>query len=271
MNEVLLLALAMLLAGGVAGVLAGLFGIGGGVIIVPVMEVALAFFGVDTAIRMHIAVATSLAIIIPTSIASSRAHHKHGAVDIDLVKRWALLVLVGSLAGTYIASSLHGRTLSGIFAVFALAIAAKLIFHASDKVIGSEVPRGPAIASIPFGIGALSSMLGIGGGTISVMVFTLFGQPIHRAVGTAALFGLVISLPGTLGFMVLGWGDERLPAFMVGYVSIVGFALVAPMTVLAAPLGARIAHGMSQRALGVAFGTFLVIASARMFYQTFQG
>jgi uncharacterized membrane protein YfcA len=271
MNEILLLALAMLLAGGVAGVLAGLFGVGGGAIIVPVMEVALAFFGVDTAIRMHIAVATSLAIIIPTSIASSRAHHKRAAVDIDLVKRWAVPVLVGSLLGAYIASAVHGRVLSGIFAVFALAIAAKLIFFASDKAISSEVPKGVAVAAIPVGIGALSSMLGIGGGTISVSVLTMFGQTIHRAVGTAALFGLAISVPGTLGFIYLGWGDARLPPYMLGYVSLIGFVLVAPMTVLAAPLGVRIAHGLSQRVLSIAFGVFLLIASARMFYQTVQG
>ena len=271
MNEVLLLAIAMSLAGGVAGVLAGLLGIGGGVIIVPVMEIALAFFGVDTAIRMHIAVATSLATIIPTSIASARAHHKRGAVDIGLVKRWAVFVVVGSLIGAYVAAAVHGRTLSGIFAVFALLIAAKIIFHAGDKAITAEVPDGVVIKTVPTGIGALSSMLGIGGGTISVMILTMFGQPIHRAVGTASLFGLVISVPGTLGFIALGWGDLRLPAFMLGYVSLIGFALVAPMTVIAAPVGARIAHGLSQRTLSILFGLFLVAASARMFYQTFHG
>ena len=271
MNEILLLALAMLLAGGVAGVLAGLFGIGGGVIIVPVMEIALSFFGVDPAIRMHIAVATSLAIIIPTSIASARAHHKRGAVDIELVQRWAPFVLAGSLAGAFIASLIHGRALSGIFAVFALAIAAKLILHPNDTAIRSQVPEGAAVTTIPIGIGGLSSMLGIGGGTISVMVFTLFGEPIHRAVGTASLIGLAISVPGTLGFVVLGWNSAAALPFMLGYVSLIGFALVAPMTVMAAPLGARIAHGMSQRTLSIAFGLFLVIASARMFYQTFYG
>ena len=271
MSELLLLAVAMLAAGGVAGVLAGLFGIGGGVIIVPVMELALAFFGIDTAVRMQIAVATSLATIVPTSIASSRAHHERGAVDVALVKRWALLVLLGSLAGAYIASSVHGRVLAGIFAVFALAVAGKLIFYSDNKALRGEVPGGAAVAAIPAGIGALSAMLGIGGGTISVMVLTLFGQPIHRAVGTAALFGLAISVPATAGFMLLGWGDARLPAYSIGYVSLIGFALVAPMTVLAAPLGARLAHGLSQRVLGIAFGGFLVVASVRMFYQTVAG
>lgn len=271
MADLLMLALAMLVAGAIAGVLAGLFGIGGGVIIVPVMEFALSFFGVDITIRMHIAVATSLAIIIPTSIASSRAHHSRGAVDIDLVKRWALFVLVGALLGAYLAAGFHGRVLSGIFAVFALLVAAKLIFHVSDRAIAEEVPRGMAVTLIPTGIGTLSSMLGIGGGTISVMILTLFGQPIHRAVGTASLFGLVISLPGALGFVWLGWDDPRLPPFMLGYVSLVGFALVAPMTVLAAPIGVKIAHGLSRRTLSLAFGIFLLIASGRMFYQTLTG
>ena len=214
MNEVLFLALAMLLAGGVAGVLAGLFGIGGGVIIVPVMEIALSFFGVDTAIRMQIAVATSLAIIIPTSIASSRAHHKRGAVDLGLVKRWAVFVLIGSIVGAYVAASIHGRVLSGIFAVFALLIAAKLIFHVGDKAVAPAVPRGALVATIPTGIGALSSMLGVGGGTISVSVLTLFGQPIHRAVGTASLLGFVISVPGSCvgslrGAVYVQWRTTR--------------------------------------------------------------
>ncbi|MBT8079102.1 MAG: sulfite exporter TauE/SafE family protein [Gammaproteobacteria bacterium] len=267
MNELLLLALAMLAAGGVAGLLAGLFGIGGGVVVVPIMELALAFFGVDAAIRMHIAVATSLAIIIPTSVSSTRAHHAHGAVDFELVKRWAFLVLVGSIAGTFVADSVHGRVLSGVFAVFAFAVALKLIFQDGNKAVTTAVPRNAAVLAIPFAIGVLSSMLGIGGGTISVMVMTMFGLPIHRAVGTAALFGLVISLPGTLSYVYLGFGDARLPPYSIGYISLVGFALVAPMTVMAAPLGARLAHGLSQKALRLAFGAFLLAAAARMFYQ----
>ena len=245
----LLLGVTMLVTGGVAGVLAGLFGIGGGIVIVPALEAAMGFLGVDPAIRMHVAVATSLATIIPTSISSARAHHQRGAVDIDIVKRWAVFVLLGALLGAWIASQVHSRVLALIFATLALLVAVKMVFLPETRNLTDAVPRGPLVPVIPTAIGCFSSMMGIGGGTFSVMTLTLFNQPIHRAVGTAALFGLLISLPGTLGFMVTGWGDPRLPPGNLGYVSLIGFPLIAPATYLSAPLGARIAHGLSQTAL----------------------
>lgn len=269
MTEYLLLAAAMLLTGAVGGVLAGLLGIGGGIVIVPVMEAALAFVGVDEAIRMHVAVATSLATIIPTSIASARAHHRRGAVDLALVRRWAVFVLAGALAGSVIATQVHGRVLSGIFATMAIIIAIKLILPLDGRTLTREVPGGWFVKAIPVAIGAISSMMGIGGGTLSVATLTLFNQPIHRAVGTAALFGLLISLPGTLGFVIGGLDDVRVPPGNLGYVSLIGFALIAPATWLAAPLGATIAHGLSARRLSLAFGLFLLLVSVRMFRQAF--
>ena len=266
MSEYLLLAGAMLLTGGIAGILAGLLGIGGGIVIVPVMEAALAYLGVDEAIRMHVAVATSLATIIPTSIASSRAHHRRQSVDVALARRWAIFVLLGSLVGTLIASGVHSRTLALVFAVTALVIAVKMMLPLDGKVLAPAVPRGPLVPAIPLGIGALSSMMGIGGGTLSVTTLTLFNEPIHRAVGTAALFGLFISLPGTAGFIVTGLGDPRLPPGSIGYVNLIGFACIAPATFLTAPLGARIAHGLSRRRLALLFGAFLLIVSLRMLY-----
>jgi uncharacterized membrane protein YfcA len=213
---------------------------------------------------MHIAVATSLATIVPTSIASSRAHHRRKSVDIALVRRWAVFVLSGSLAGTLIASSVHSDVLAAIFGVVALVIAVKMMLPLDGKTLAAEVPHGPLVPAIPAGIGALSSMMGIGGGTFSVATLTLFNEPIHRAVGTAALFGLVISLPGTIGFMITGFGDPRLPPGSIGYVNLIGFACIAPATFLAAPLGAAIAHGLSRRRLSLVFGIFLVIVSVRM-------
>lgn len=271
MSDYLLLAGAMLLTGGVGGILAGLLGIGGGIVIVPVMEAALAYLGVEEAIRMHVAVATSLATIIPTSIASSRAHHRRQAVDVALVRRWAVFVLLGALAGTLIASRVHSHTLALIFAVLALVIAVRMMLPLEGKVLAAGVPRGPLVPVIPASIGALSSMMGIGGGTLSVTTLTLFNEPIHRAVGTAALFGLVISLPGTAGFIVTGYGDPRLPPASLGYVNLVGFACIAPATFLAAPLGARIAHGLSKRRLSFLFGLFLLVVSLRMFYTAWEG
>jgi uncharacterized membrane protein YfcA len=269
MQEWLILGAAMLATGAVAGVLAGLFGIGGGIVIVPVLEAVLGFLDVDPAIRMHVAVATSLAVIVPTSISSARAHHQRGAVDVDIVRRWAIFVLIGALLGAWVASQFHSRVLAAVFATLALFVAAKLTLFPETRNLTDEVPKKAWVPLIPVSIGGFSSMMGIGGGTFSVMVLTLFGEPIHKGVGTAALFGLVISLPGMLGYMVTGFGDVRLPPGSLGYVSLVGFAAIAPATVLAAPLGARIAHSLPPRRLSLLFGLFLVVASVRLFYRAF--
>ncbi len=258
---------AMLATGCTAGVLAGLFGIGGGIVIVPVLEAVLGYVGVDAAIRMHVAVATSLATIIPTSIASARAHYRRGAVDVEIVRRWALFVLIGALLGAWTASAVHSRALAVVFATVSLFVAVRMVFFPELKQLTRTVPDDYRVATIPVLIGGISTMMGIGGGVLSVMTLRLFNQPIHRAVGTAALFGLVISLPGTAGFIVTGIGDARLPVGNLGYVSLLGFAFIAPTTVLFAPLGARIAHTFSERQLSMAFGGFLVIAAARLFYR----
>jgi uncharacterized membrane protein YfcA len=257
----------MVATGCVAGVLAGLFGIGGGIVIVPVLEAVLGFLGVDPAIRMHVAVATSLATIIPTSISSARAHHRRGAVNVDVVKRWAVFVLVGALLGAWIAAQVHSRVLAAVFATLALLVALKMVFLPTSRNLTESVPSAPWVFVIPAAIGCFSSMMGIGGGTFSVMTLTLFNEPIHRAVGTAALFGLVISLPGTLGFILTGLGDPRLPPASLGYVNLLGLAAIAPTTVLMAPLGARIAHGFTAKKLSVFFGLFLVVVSLRLFYR----
>ena len=270
MEQWLILGVAMLATGAVAGVLAGLFGIGGGIVIVPVLETTLGFIGVDPAIRMHVAVGTSLATIIPTSISSARAHHLRKSVDVEIVRRWAVFVLLGALLGAWIASRVHSDVLAIVFATLAFLVALKMLFMPESRNLTEEVPRGPLVPAIPTAIGCFSSMMGIGGGTFSVMTLTLFNEPIHRAVGTAALFGLVISLPGMLGFVAAGWGDPRIPTASLGYVNLIGFACIAPATVLAAPLGAKIAHAFSARRLNMLFGAFLVIASIRLFYRAFM-
>jgi uncharacterized membrane protein YfcA len=269
MGTLLVLAAAMLATGCVAGIMAGLFGIGGGIVIVPVLELVLGFLGVDPAIRMHVAIATSLATIIPTSLSSARAHHKKQAVDFDIVKRWAFFVLAGALAGAWIAAQVHSRVLAIIFATLALFVAIKMLLMPTSRNITDDVPDGPLVLLIPTAIGCLSSMMGIGGGAFSVMTLTLFNQPIHRAVGTAALLGLAISLPGTLGFVAAGWNDARVPPGSFGYVSLIGFVLIAPASVLAAPIGARIAHSFSEKKLSMLFGAFLVFGAGRLFYGAF--
>ena len=269
MQDFLILGAAMLATGCVAGVLAGLFGIGGGVVIVPVLEAALGFLGVDPSIRMHVAVATSLATIIPTSVSSARAHHKRGAVDLDIVRRWAPYVLLGAVAGAWIASQVGSRVLAAVFATLAMANAVKMVLFPGTRAVTAGVPAVAWVLVIPTVIGCASTMMGIGGGIFMVMALTLFNEPIYRAVGTSALFGLVIAVPGTLGFVWSGWDVAGVPPFSLGYVSLVGFALIAPTTVLLAPLGARIAHGFSENRLRVVFGLFLAVAALRLFSRAF--
>jgi uncharacterized protein len=271
MFEILMLCGAMLLTGIVAGLMAGLLGVGGGLVIVPMLDFALGFMGVDPSIRMQIAVATSLATIIPTSISSSRAHYKRNAVDVRLAKKWALWIFTGALVGTWVASQVHSRVLSAVFACVALLVALKLLLPMDARAVTRTVPTGPAILPVPTLIGFISTLMGIGGGSISVPVLTYFGESIHRAVGTSALFGLLIAVPGTLGFMLTGHGNPHLPFGSMGFVNLLGFALIAPATVLAAPFGVRLAHSMEKRHLTMLFGTFLLIVSVRMLIRAAQG
>jgi uncharacterized membrane protein YfcA len=267
MVDLVTLALVMLLTGAVGGLLAGLLGVGGGIIIVPVLDAALSTLGTDPDIRMHVAVATSLATIIPTSLSSSLAHRRKGAVDFDLTRRWAPYILIGAILGSWAASNVDSAVLSLIFGLVALLVAGKMLLPTEGMVMSDGAPRGPLGTLPPFAIGGLSTMMGIGGGTLSVPVLTMTNYPIHRAVGTAALFGLFISVPGTLAYMVAGWNDPRLPAASLGYVNAIGFAFIAPATVFFAPYGARLAHWMSKRQLSLAFGGFLLIVSCRMLYR----
>jgi uncharacterized membrane protein YfcA len=271
MSELFYLGLAMLATGVAGGVLAGLLGVGGGIVIVPMLEYALGYAGVDPSIRMHIAVATSLATIIPTSISSTRAHWKRQAVNVSVAKNWAPWVFIGALAGAWVASQVHSRVLSGIFAGVALLVALKMILPVKEHHREGEIPTGLTIAPVPSLIGFISSMMGIGGGSLSVPALTHLGESIHRAVGTAALFGLLIAIPGTVGFMITGFDHPMLPAGSVGFVNFYGLAIIAPATVLAAPLGARLAHTMSRRQLAGLFGLFLFVVSVRMIIRTLAG
>jgi len=262
--EVIPLVLAMALTGAIAGVIAGLLGVGGGIVIVPVLEIVLGVVGVDPSIRMHIAVATSLATIIPTSISSARAHHMKGAVSMDLVRYWSPFIVAGSVIGALIAGQVSSLVLYIVFGTVALVVAVKMLLPLDDRVIADDVPRGAVGAALPTVIGFISAMMGIGGGSMSVPVMTLCNKPIHTAVGTSALFGAFIAVPGTLGFIVTGWGNELLPPASLGYVNLAGFLLIIPTTIGCAPLGARLAHALPRRSLSVLFGLFLFIVAVRM-------
>lgn len=265
------LIIAMLLTGAVGGILAGLLGIGGGIVIVPMLEVALGVVGVEPALRMHIAVATSLAIIIPTSISSARAHHRRQSIDLKLVPYWSPYIVIGAVIGIVIAANVGGWVLSAVFAMVAVVVAIKMVLPTQNRNLAADVPRGVLGPLIPVAIGTVSTLMGIGGGTLSVTAMTMSSKPIHLAVGTAALFGLVIAIPSTLGYIVTGWGLADLPYASLGYVNMLGFALVAPATVLFAPLGAKIAHALSQRTLSLLFGLFLLTVALRMGFRALAG
>lgn len=259
----------MLLTGAVGGTLAGLLGVGGGIVIVPMLELALSFVGVDASVRMHVAVATSLATIIPTSISSARAHYQRQSIDFSIIRYWSAWMVLGAVAGIVIAANVGAEFLAAVFATVAFVVAIKMVLPFEEKGLVDDVPRGPAGPVIPITIGAISTLMGIGGGTLSVTAMTLAGRPIHVAVGTSALFGLVIALPATLGYVISGWNQALLPAGSIGYVNLYGFLLIAPTTVLFAPVGARIAHSLSRRHLAALFGLFLFIVALRMGIRAF--
>ncbi len=267
--DMAMLAAMMLLTGAVGGVIAGMLGVGGGIVIVPVLDLVLAALGIDSSVRMHVAVATSLATIIPTAISSSRAHEAKGAVDHDQLRRWGVAIFLGAIAGVLLASRVSGDVLAAVFGIVALLVAVKMLLPLEGKHIAETMPEGVAGQAIPFAIGGISSMMGIGGGTLSVPVMTLFNVPIHRAVGTAALFGLLISAPAAVAFVVTGWHVEGLPPGSLGYVNLIGLAVIGPATFVTAPWGARIAHALSKRQLSILFGLFLTVVAVRMLIRAF--
>ena len=256
-------------SGAVGGLLAGLLGVGGGIVIVPVLDAALEFAGVPSGAALHVAVATSMATIISTAVSSSRSHAKRGSVDYALMKHWAVPVVLGSLAGSLAAARLDARVLAAVFGCVALAAALKMLLPLDHVVLRRSVPGGLGGASIPAAIGAVSAMMGIGGGTLSVPTMTLCGVPVHKAVGTSALVGLWISVPATVGYLLAPAADAAGLPYTIGYVSLLGLAIIAPVSWSVAPLGARLAHSLDRRWLSAAFGLFLAVVSARMLYRAF--
>lgn len=255
----------LIIAGAFSGFIAGLLGVGGGIIIVPALYFILSALGVAESVRMHVAVGTSLATIIVTSLISARAHAARGALDMPLLKQWAPGILVGVSAGSGLALLMDGRTLTGLFALIALLMAVQMALGDRGLRIGNEPPQGLVAQAIAATIGAISALMGIGGGGLFVMALSLYGYPMHRAVGTAAAIGFLVGVPGTVGFMLGGWGDPLVPPFSAGYVNLLAALLLLPTSMLAAPLGARAAHAMPVRSLKLAFAVFLAVMSIRMF------
>ncbi len=253
----------LIAAGAVTGVLAGLFGVGGGTITVPILFYVFGLLGLPEGVAMPLAVGTSLAIIIPTSIKSARGHYAKGAVDMALVKSWAVPIIIGVVLGAIIARFAAAWVFQAVFILVAGSNAFKLLFGGEKWRLAEQMPQGPLSLFYGWLVGLASSLMGIGGGAIANLIFTLHNKPIHNAVATSAALGVLISIPGAAGYMLAGWGKAGLPADALGFVSLIGFALMVPTTLLTTGLGVRIAHSLSRRQLEVAFGLYLAVVSLR--------
>ena len=270
-SELATLVAALLVAGALTGLLAGLFGVGGGAVIVPVLYELFRIVGVPDDARMPLCIGTSLAVIIPTSIRSFAAHRAKGAVDMGVLRAWTVSVVLGVIAASGIARYAPPEVFKAAFVLVAGLMALRLFFKRDSWRLGADMPGGPLIHVYGLVIGALSSLMGIGGGALAAMVMTSYGRSIHHAIATSSGLGVLISIPGTLGYVVAGWPkaaehpDVAALQFpmALGYVSLVGFILFIPTSIWAAPLGARLAHRLSKRTLELAFGTFLLVMASR--------
>lgn len=258
-----LLALALIASGFAMGFLAGLFGIGGGAILVPALYEAFRAIGIEQSVLMHLCLGTSLAVMIPTTIASFRSHRARGTVDEAFLKRVAPWIVAGVVIGALIARVAPSRTLQWIWALCGGALALKMALSRDEWKIADDVPRSWLTEIVALLIGLFSTLMSIGGASIMVAFMTLFGRPLLPSVSTSSGLGPLIAIPGALGFIWAGWGLSGLPPFSLGFVSLIGAALIIPVSVYAAPIGVRVGHGLEKRKLEVAFAAFLGIMSLR--------
>jgi uncharacterized protein len=273
------LALMLVAVGALSGFFAGIFGIGGGAILVPVFYECFRLAGVPLEVRMPLCIGTSLAIIIPTSIASFRAHYRRGAVDMEILKLWWLAVVLGVIAGSVTARFAPERLFKIVFVCVAWSAATRLILSRENWKFGDEVPTGPLMRIYGFFIGLLSTLMGVGGGLFANLLMTFYSRPIHQAVATSSALAVLISIPGALGYVYAGWpAAARFPdvaalqaPFSLGYVSLIGALVVMPTTLLTAPLGVRAAHALSKRKLELAFGCYLFIVGGRFVISLLSG
>lgn len=253
----------LLAAGFVTGFLAGLLGVGGGAVVVITLYEAFRIAGVDESVRMHLTTGTSLAILAPTTLRSFLVHRGRGAADMDLVRRMAPWVLAGVLGGILVARWASGDVFKIVWAVMGTFLAVRMLAGRDEWRLGTDIPRSRGVEVYAIFVGTLSTLMSIGGGAFITILMTLYGRPVHQAVGTSSAFGPIIAIPGVIGFAWAGWGAAGLPPFSLGYVSLVGAALAIPTGLLAAPIGARLAHRFTKRQLELAFGVFMSIVAIR--------
>ena len=278
-SEVLELAVLLVAVGALAGFLAGVFGIGGGAILVPVFYECFRLAGVPLEIRMPLCVGTSLAIIIPTSISSYRAHLARGAIDNEILRAWWLPILIGVLAGSVLARYAPERLFKIVFVVVAYFAAARLLAARESWKFGDDLPKGPLMRFFGLCVGLLATLMGVGGGLFANLLMTFYGRPIHQGVATSSAIAVLVSIPGAIGYVYAGWPaaahypDVAALQFplALGYVSLIGAVLVMPMSLLTAPLGVRVAHAMSKKTLERSYGAYLLIFGTRFAISLWNG
>lgn len=271
-NDIAFLLGALLLGGILTGLIAGMLGVGGGGVIVPILYEVFGMMGVDESVRMQLCIGTSLAIIIPTSIRSYRAHKAKGAVLPDVLKQWRVPAITGIIIGSAIAGLVAGWVLQVVFVVVIGALGLKSLLGRNDIRIAETLPGRGLMWFYGLVIGLASSMVGISGGGISTNFLLLYGVPIHAAVATSAGIGIFIPIPGVIGYAIAGWPHlAELPPLSLGYVSVIGFVMMAPISALVAPYGARFSHRLSRRHLEIMFGVFLLLIASRFVYGLLAG
>jgi len=269
-HEILWLALAVVVGGVITGLLAGLFGIGGGAVIVPVLYEVFGVLGVSDTVRMQLCVGTSIAIIVPTSVRSYLAHREKGLVVPGVIRLWALPAVIGVACGAAIAAFAPADVFKIAFVVIAAFIASKFMFAGDRWNIGTELPGPWLMRFYGFAIGLAGSLMGISGGSLSNIVLTLYGKSIHQAVATSAGLGVPITIVGALGYVLAGLPHQAmLPPLSLGFVSLIGVVVMAPVSSFVAPYGARLAHNLSRRKLEIAFSVFLLLISLRFLISLF--
>lgn len=254
----------LIAVGALGGVLAGLLGVGGGIVLVPAFFYVFQSLGYDGPQLMQICLATSLATIIVTSVRSVLSHNKKGAVDWSILKTWAVGIAIGAIVGVMAASELRSESLQAIFGVLAIVIGIYLMFGKSEWRLADQMPGGIKRLIYSPVVGFMSVLMGIGGGSFGVPLMTLHNVAIHRAVATAAGFGVIIAVPSVAGFLFLEIDAAHRPPFTVGAVNLVAFVIVIAMTLLTAPIGVRIAHAMDPKPLKRVFGGFLLLVALNM-------
>ena len=262
LNTLIIMGVLLMAVGAFAGVLAGLLGVGGGIILVPAFFYVFQALGYPDFQLMQVCLATSLATIIVTSIRSVMAHQKKGAVDMDILRSWAPGIVVGAVIGFFIASSLRSATLQMIFGLLAIIVGLYMTFGKAHWRVGDAMPTGVARIVLSPVIGFLSVLMGIGGGSFGVPTMSLYNVPIHRAVATAAGFGVIIAVPSVIGFLTVDLLSP--PPFTIGAVNLPAFILVIAMTLITAPWGAALAHRMDPKPLKRVFGVFLILVAINM-------